>query len=94
MEKEGIVERVLQDCLSRRLLGDDWLHDVNRSCEPIIVQIVEADQCRIRRAGRHQASFQERRVVVMDFNRFMLIHTTRKQHSRENNTIQYRPGLR
>jgi hypothetical protein len=64
MEKEGIVERVLQDCLSRRLLGDDWLHDVNRSCEPIIVQIVEADQCRIRRAGRHQASFQERRVVV------------------------------
>ena len=24
---------------------------------------------------------------------FMLIHTTRKQHSREDKTIQYRPGL-
>jgi hypothetical protein len=32
-------------------------------------------------------------AIMKTHSTFMLIHTTRKQHSCEDNTIQFRPGL-
>jgi hypothetical protein len=51
--------------------------------EPFSEQIVEGTKANAARSHESEST----RVL------FMLIHTTRKQHSREDKTKQYRPGL-